>query len=397
MRPNILILDAHTSAALACIRSLSQLPVHLHVASPRITAHSFFSRYARKTFCYPNPEQNTARFIEWLKPHLQKNYYQVVLPLTESTLLPISKYRAELPPVASQAIPSAEAIEKTFHKEKTRLLAQQVGIAVPQSVLISSVDQIRSHSFHFPVVVKEPATGNLQEGKVRSGRGISYPANFDNFKKVIQERLQVAPELLVQEFIAGEGVGISYLMTPQGPIAPFAHRRIVEAHPTGSRAVLAESIAVPPDLFKKTVDLLHLAHFVGPVMFEFKRQGEKWVLLEINGRFWGSLSLPISCGIDFPLLFYYWLTGQPLQIPNTFLKKRVHYLLGYAEYVLRTFKGKPQGWPTTFPSRISAIFNFVQELGSGHPDFSFCAKDPLPGFVEIVDRFFSVLQKIKNR
>ena len=40
-------------------------------------------------------------------------------------------------------------------------------------------------------------------------------------------------------------------------------------------------------------------------MFEFKQQrGVAPVLMEVNGRFWGSLALAVHAGVDFPRLLY---------------------------------------------------------------------------------------------
>jgi len=41
-------------------------------------------------------------------------------------------------------------------------------------------------------------------------------------------------------------------------------------------------------------------------MFEFRWNPEThdWVLLETNARFWGSMPLPLSLGVDFPLYLY---------------------------------------------------------------------------------------------
>jgi predicted ATP-grasp superfamily ATP-dependent carboligase len=47
-------------------------------------------------------------------------------------------------------------------------------------------------------------------------------------------------------------------------------------------------------------------HHTGVCMFEFRRNAKTgaWILLETNARFWGSLPLPLSLGVDFPRFLY---------------------------------------------------------------------------------------------
>jgi len=44
----------------------------------------------------------------------------------------------------------------------------------------------------------------------------------------------------------------------------------------------------------------------GVCMFEFRwnPHSRRWILIETNARFWGSLPLPISLGVDFPRFLY---------------------------------------------------------------------------------------------
>ena len=52
----------------------------------------------------------------------------------------------------------------------------------------------------------------------------------------------------------------------------------------------------------------------GPAMVEFKKSeiDGKFYLIEVNPKFWGSLELGISSGVDFPLYLYQQLSGYPI-------------------------------------------------------------------------------------
>ena len=54
-----------------------------------------------------------------------------------------------------------------------------------------------------------------------------------------------------------------------------------------------------------TTSLINKVGWQGAMMAEFKvTETGKPYLIEVNGRFWGSLQLAISSGVDFPKLLY---------------------------------------------------------------------------------------------
>src|SRR4029077_9073436 len=89
---------------------------------------------------------------------------------------------------------------------------------------------------------------------------------------------------------------------------------------TGGVAVIAVSEDPDPELLRSSVALLNALEWEGAAMVEFRVERETGVstLMEVNGRFWGSVSLPIMAGVDFP--FYYWqvLHGEPPRVPDRY-------------------------------------------------------------------------------
>ena len=92
------------------------------------------------------------------------------------------------------------------------------------------------------------------------------------------------------------------LMRGGEALAVFQHRRLREKPATGGISVLCESAAPDARLAGWAISLLRAMNWDGVAMVEYRVDpisGEAR-LLEVNGRFWGSLPLAIRSGVDFP-------------------------------------------------------------------------------------------------
>jgi hypothetical protein len=79
--------------------------------------------------------------------------------------------------------------------------------------------------------------------------------------------------------------------------------------------VYAECVAPDEGLQRQSEALLDQLGWNGVAMVEYKRDiatGTPY-LMEINGRFWGSLQLAIDAGVDFPNLLLAAELGQPVE------------------------------------------------------------------------------------
>ena len=110
-RYRILVLDADTGAALAVVQSLGRAGHEVAVAgaAPGCWAHR--SRFASSRLVYPDPMVDREAFIGWIR---RQAGYDLVIPPTDRTVLPIHAIRDE--PVLSGrvALPPAAAVEIGF-------------------------------------------------------------------------------------------------------------------------------------------------------------------------------------------------------------------------------------------------------------------------------------------
>jgi hypothetical protein len=107
---------------------------------------------------------------------------------------------------------------------------------------------------------------------------------------------------LLQEFIAGEGVGYSgYFRNGQIKIG-YAHRRMAEFPISGGSSVLRERYRYhdKKKLRALVSSVLKKVSWSGFAMFEFKRtQNGKLVFIECNPRIWGSIHQGLAEGTNY--------------------------------------------------------------------------------------------------
>src|SRR5207244_10485778 len=114
--------------------------------------------------------------------------------------------------------------------------------------------------------------------------------------------LTVIPEpsrYLVEAYFEGSGVGVSVLVRDGEILHAFQHRRLREGR--GGSSSYRVSEPVNQALYCACEKICDRTDLTGVCMFEFRyNPGNKsWILLETNARFWGSVPLPLSLGVDF--------------------------------------------------------------------------------------------------
>jgi hypothetical protein len=117
----------------------------------------------------------------------------------------------------------------------------------------------------------------------------------------VQGLLAGGSSVLLQEFIAGRGVGVEVLACEGRILTAFQHVRIHET--TGHGSTYRKSVPLDPRLLEWTERLFADMEFTGLAMAEY-RVGAKAVLLEVNARMWGSMPLAVAAGASFPRHLY---------------------------------------------------------------------------------------------
>jgi predicted ATP-grasp superfamily ATP-dependent carboligase len=390
VKPAVLVTDGEQRAALATVRSLGRAGYPVYVTSRRGHSLAGASRYARAEGLVPDALLEPAAFAETLRQLIARWRIGVLLPITEPSILaslgaPQGFDGVLLP------LPSLDSFLRASDKALLMQLAPSVGLAVPAQGVLASADELGSlaSELRYPVVLK-PGRSVSEAGGSREKLGVSHAASPDQFASRVRALSPAAFPLLIQQRIVGPGVGIFLLRHAGKTYATFSHRRIREKPPSGGVSVYRESIAADPVLVARSSALLDTVDWEGVAMIEYKLDIETGTpyLMEINGRFWGSLQLAIDAGVDFPRLLIE-LAGGEVPTPVTRYRTgiRSRWWWGDVDHLIaRLRKSSAElDLPSGSPGRLRALVDFLTLWRPGDRNEIFHLGDPGPFFRETLE------------
>jgi predicted ATP-grasp superfamily ATP-dependent carboligase len=215
-------------------------------------------------------------------------------------------------------------------------------------------------------VVVKPGCSLVKDGRRWTKTSVCYAESPEELLRLYRERPYLRQPSLIQRRVIGEGQGLFVLMQEGTPLGMFAHRRLRERPPSGGVSVLRESIALPKAMVEATLKLLQRVKWHGVAMVEFKVDAatQRPLLMEINGRFWGSLQLAVDAGVNFPLHLLNMAMGVCETIPENGYRVGVksRWLLGdLDQLVMRIRKSdRALNLPPGAPSRLQALMSFCR-------------------------------------
>ncbi len=379
----VLVLGDDTRSFLAVARSLGRKGLAVHAAPFNFRAPALESRYVGAIHRLPLYAGEGSEWCSATKELLERQRFDLVIPLDERTLLPFHRFRSILEPLCRIAIPSQRAIEALYDKHATRLLAERCRVAIPRGRLLRDDDTggTVEHEFGSSLALKPRRSYRLsslhQRGQVRL---VSSREQLDRALHEIEAR----SDYLVESFFDGRGLGVSVLAADGRVVYGFEHHRVRESGAGGS--YLRVSAPLHPERLAACERMLKELAYTGVAMFEFRQNPSTgdWALLEVNARFWGSLPLPVGLGVDFPHDLYRLLVEQAPP-PERSYRDSV-----YARNLIGDLHTTAAHESERTP-RITRALAFLASLLAALPRIlsgrersdTFVRDDPKPGFAEL--------------
>lgn len=303
--PRVLLTEGEQRATLAVARSLGRAGCEVVVTSASGRSMTGASRYVTADHAVPQVGRAPVAHRDAVSRLISRLAIEALVPMTDASATVLLGLRRDHPRLVIP-LPETETWMSATDKAGLVELAERTGVPVPRQVVVTGPEDDAWPGWaapRYPVVVKPHRSVVFDRERLIDGPvGIVYD------EASARQRLESLPRecfpVLLQERIVGPGRGAFFLTEGGVVVASFAHERLREKPPTGGVSVLRRAAPVRPDILGHSEKLLEALRWTGVAMVEFKEDEATGTpyLMEINGRFWGSLQLAVDAGVDFPRL-----------------------------------------------------------------------------------------------
>ncbi|OPY37233.1 MAG: carbamoyl phosphate synthase-like protein [Methanoregula sp. PtaU1.Bin006] len=380
-----IIVHARGNKSQAIIRSLGRKGIHVVSTDSSRFAAGFFSRYSKSCITTPSPVLHPEEFLHVIEQRVKNGDLDVLIPSNSVETLLISRYKHRFEPYIKVPFASYQKMEQLHNKEKLSILAAELGIPIPQTFTPANYDEIKkiAETVNYPIVIKPKESS--------SSKGVFYAQSRNECLNIFKNLYDSSPAAdtgmpLIQEYIPGEGYGVSVLFNNGDPRALFTHRRLREYPISGGPSTLRESVH-HAQMERIATDLMKACEWHGVAMVEFKLHAatKKPYLIEVNPRFWGSISHAIASGVDFPYLLYTMaMDGDIRPVMDYKIGVKTRFLLNDIRSLYSIFR------------REKDIPFFIKELLADYPNDELHWEDPCPFFMYFGQKFTNALMRKRD-
>jgi len=393
-RGSVLVLGADDRMVLPIARSLGRQGVEVDVACCPMDSPLRASRYVRRFHEFSLPTQQESRWCEQFNAILDEHDFDLVIPATEPAVFAMHRHRSQIVPQNRIALLNDHAFNVAFDKAKTQQLAEQLEIPVPRSQLVQTADDAEQFLSHQPGRVVAKPLCSVSSIDLSAKQFVQILATGDDCREFVRHNLSTGDAVLLQEHISGHGEGVEFIAHNGRILSAFQHQRLHETSGIGS--TYRKSVRLDPRLFEVTRRIVSAVDYTGVGMCEFRVDPEsgRWVLLEINGRFWGSLPLAVAAGADFPWYLYQMLVEGEDVFPQQYeIGVRSRQLRTDIRWMWRSFRqhiarhsichSQETGWGIN-DIRLSQLFIHLLRLTTLQDGLdTFSRDDPRPAWKEM--------------
>lgn len=342
--PTAIVLGVDSAIGLTVVRELGRHGVPVVAIGKSARAIGRWSRYATRFVQRPKDRA----LADWLPDLIRESDAKVLLAVSEGDLLKLADLTEEIAGcriLTPRAGPLAVVLDKT----RTLEAAATVGIDGPPCWQPQPGEDFAAQAatLPYPAVLKwsdPPAMWATLEAAGLPFEKTEYATGPDDLLARLARYDALGQWPMVQGWCGGYGFGQMLMMAGGKARLRFQHRRLREFPASGGVSTLCESVPLADHTAQmaRSEALLRAIGWEGPAMVEYRHDpatGRYW-LMEVNGRFWGSLPLASQSGAHFAWEQYRAAVpeaddGTP---PSAYRRRRARYAIPDAKRLVQILR-----------------------------------------------------------
>ena len=293
-RRALLVEDGESRIALTAARALHAAGWTVGVAAPT-GSPAGVSRAVSRRHGVPLPGDGLDGFLDAVRAAVEVGRYGVVFGVGDAELFALSLGRDRLGAVVPY--PAHDVVVNTLDKSRLAAAAARAGMRTPRILLPDELDALAGPFVVKPVV--NGAAGSEGPSKIPALRVPDAAAARAAARAVTQ----AGGTPVVQEVVEGPLSALVLLLAPDGEVLAASQQRADRMQPPGAGvSARARTVAVDEALVERAAALLRGTGWWGLAELQFVGEHDP-ALIDVNGRFYGSLALAVRAGLNLPDLW----------------------------------------------------------------------------------------------
>ncbi|ELY58962.1 carboxylate--amine ligase [Natronolimnohabitans innermongolicus] len=375
------VIPAVAPSSVACVRSLGRRGVGTIAVSESETAPAFASRYCDESHVVPDPTEDVLGYRDALLELATRSDVETIAPIRDEDVWTLSRYRSAFADRVAPLWPSLETLRTVYDRVRLVETAAAADVAVPETRPLDAVDDWGRKAIVKPryAVVTDEFVDTVSSSTIVHPGSVRYlEPGQEPDRESIREEMGHTP--IVQEYVPGEEYALWALYDRGEPVATCQKHQLRGYSYAGNTSIARRTTSIPA-LERAGRAVLDALDWHGPASVQFVRDAAtgEFTLLEVNPRFWVSVSCPIEAGVDFPYYFWQLARGEPVRTSETYeTGVATHLLRGEMLYVLSVLREEN---PIVEPPSLPAAALEIAASTVRQPNFDHLSRDDPRPFV----------------
>jgi predicted ATP-grasp superfamily ATP-dependent carboligase len=282
------------------------------------------SRSVHRVHDVPAPHDLKA-FVKAVNAAIVAGGYEVIFPAGDAELLALSAMRKSVRGIVPY--PAHERVQAALDKVRLMSIAETAGVRVPPRIEPGE-DALRAATY--PLIIKAGMHWSPENSAGRRRLEAERGADATTAFRPVAELQAHGAEVVIQEVTTGDLLAYTALVGEEGKVIADVQQRADRVWPPGSGvSVRAVTEPVDEDLRAGVARLLSELGWLGLAQLQFIAADDGHAyLIDLNGRFYGSLALAIGAGCDLPSAWANLATGRPVELQEARAGVRYQWLEG---------------------------------------------------------------------